>query len=162
GCGYGIMTARLALARRELRLLALDSDPRKVEVARAALGRDLGVELVCADLRDPAAAEGPVDAGTCIDRLHSRDPPAQRALLGALVARLRPGGVLLLRDGTRDARAHGATDRGERFARRIGFTRAGSGLFFPTEDELRASLDACGVAVESTHPELGRGSDLTL
>src|SRR5690606_13420172 len=97
GCGYGIMTARLALARRELRLLALDSDPRKVEVARAALGRDLGVELVCADLRDPAAAEGPFDAVTCIDLLHYWDPPAQRALLGALVARLRPGGVLLLR-----------------------------------------------------------------
>jgi SAM-dependent methyltransferase len=116
GCGQGVLLALLVAAREQHRagrwpaewpapplrftLRGIDSLSSGVRRARAALGSDAEIEV--ADLRD--ARLPPSDVVALLDVIHYLDEPAQARLLGAIVAALPPGGLLLMRVGDAAAR----------------------------------------------------------
>jgi len=158
GCGYGIMTARMLLAQPGQRLLGIDSDERKLTVARHALRRFPGAAFRRADLRE--ADLGSPDLVVLVDVLHYWPEAEQSAILQRLVDALEPGGELLFREGCSDLGGHGWVFRGEAWARRIGFTRAGTGLFFRTRAGWLTLMKSCGLDVERTLPDAGAGSNV--
>jgi 1-acyl-sn-glycerol-3-phosphate acyltransferase len=160
GGGFGLMTARIALAYPEREVTYVDLDQRKLAIARAAIGDGYGVGFVAADLRQ--ALLGTYQWVLAVDVLHYWGDATQREILTRLARALAPGGRLVFRDGCSDARAHRLTSAWERFALAVGFTRNHGGLWFNTAGEWRALVEECGLAVESVRPDLGSMSNLVL
>ncbi len=123
GCGIGYSTAWLAdAAGTGATVIAIDSDPNHVEVARSAwarLGFQAEVTFVVGEVAEVLPTlEGPVDA-IHDDAWFASAPPHLERMLGLL----RPGGVLtmpnwfLLVDALRgEARNDWATFAGARWA----------------------------------------------
>ncbi len=144
GCGEGYLLALVAALRPGWSLHGLDHDPRRVASARAALGDEVALQV-----GDARAVDLPVcDVVTCLDVLHYQEPAAQDALLRRLYACLRPGGMLLVRDGVA---GEGWRSRwlawSEKLAVVLGRHR-GDGVFLRTRAQLRAALAALGCRVE--------------
>jgi SAM-dependent methyltransferase len=97
GCGGGDVTLELARRARGGRIVGLDLDEAKLEIARTE-AREAGVDNVeyrCEDLRN-------AELGTGYDLVHARfvlshlvDP---QAAVDRLVEALRPGGLLVVTD----------------------------------------------------------------
>jgi hypothetical protein len=162
GCGYGIMTARLAMAFPAREIVALDPDERKLAVARAALDGRAAVRFLAEDVRayaDPAPCEWVL----LVDVLHYWDEAAQGEILRSVHGRMGPGSRLVFRDGCAGAgTGNRIVHAAEALARATGFTRMSGRMLFHTEDGWRRLLSACGFRVESSHPELGLLSNLVL
>ncbi|RMG07968.1 MAG: class I SAM-dependent methyltransferase, partial [Planctomycetota bacterium] len=160
GCGLGLASARLALYDPRRTIRGLDHDPRKVALARAALGETTGARFELGDAF--TAPLGRPEVVLLIDVLHYWPYEEQDRLLARCAEALPAGGRLVLREGTLDAPGHRWVAWGERLALSLGFTRGGAGLFFDTEEGLRARVRRAGFAVRSAHPELGLGSNTVL
>lgn len=143
GCGEGYLLAVAAAIQPDLDLLGVDHDPRRLAVGRRALP---GVRFEAIDARTWEAPEADVFA--LIDVLHYQPPSQQDALLGRLAARLRPGGLLLVREGGDDA---GWRSRWlacvERAMVALGRHR-GDGVFFRPSSAIADELRALGLEVE--------------
>jgi 2-polyprenyl-3-methyl-5-hydroxy-6-metoxy-1,4-benzoquinol methylase len=95
GCGEGLLGLYLRLGGKKLKILGVDHDATRIERAqRAAVGLD-DLDFRVGDAR---SVEGSFDVITLIDVLHYLPTEVQGALLARLVAMLRPGGHLYLRD----------------------------------------------------------------
>ncbi|MBN1443967.1 MAG: 1-acyl-sn-glycerol-3-phosphate acyltransferase, partial [Planctomycetes bacterium] len=161
GCGYGILTARLALAFPRRQILAVDADECKIEVARAVLSECPGARLEAGDVREVDIGEPRL--ALLVDVLHYWPEEAQRSIVERLAAAMPQGARLIFRDGCRDAgRSHRWVHAGERLAGRIGFTRFEGGLHFRSEAEWAGLLQECGFAIEERRPDLGLLSNLVL
>jgi predicted exporter len=160
GAGYGIMTARLALAAPACRVRAIEFDARKLGVARAALAECPNVEWVAGDVREVDL--GRPDGALVVDLLHYWPADVQQALLARIVDALPVGGRLLFRDGCADTKAHVLVHAAEACARWTGFTRAGGKFSFRTREGWRSLLTESGLVVEEERSELGLFSNLVL
>lgn len=98
GCGQGLLLALLHEAKTRLSLHGIDAHPRRVDIARRALGADAVLEQ--RDLRELAFPR-PCAAVALIDVLLYLPEP-ERVLRAAADA-LAPGGVLLVREPDADA-----------------------------------------------------------
>ena len=97
GCGGGDVTLELARRAREGRVVGLDLDEAKLEIARAearAAGVD-NVEYRCGDLRSAELGAGYDVVHVRFVLSHLVDP---QAAVDRLVGLLRPGGVLVVTD----------------------------------------------------------------
>ncbi|MCA8954781.1 MAG: 1-acyl-sn-glycerol-3-phosphate acyltransferase, partial [Planctomycetes bacterium] len=160
GCGYGLMTARLALWYPERAITAVDCDAEKVCRARTALGEGQRVDWVTADLR---TAELPAaDVVLAVDVLHYWDEAGQRAILQRLVSAMRPGARLVFRDGCRGESGSGWVAALERFAIASRFTRGQRGLSFRSREGWVALLQECGLEVVEVRPDLGALANVVL
>src|SRR6185503_4758224 len=162
GCGYGIMTARLASAHPGRAIVALDPDERKLAVAKSVLGGGFAVRFLRDDIR--AYADGAdFECVTLVDVLHYWDEPAQREILRAVRTRMGRGSHLVFRDGCAGPRTgNWLVHAAEALARLTGFTRMPGKMLFHGEEKWRRLLGECGFRVESAHPELGLLSNLVL
>ncbi len=161
GCGYGVMTARLATAAPRRALTALDPDERKLRAARAALGPDFPVRFLAEDVRQHDTA--PYREVLLVDVLHYWSEDEQRAILAHLRSGMNEGTKLLFRDGCRTPGArHWLVAGAEALAVATGFTRGHGGFTFHTEDGWTALLASAGFRVRSRHPDLGVFSNLVL
>lgn len=144
GCGEGYLLALAAETVGGLTLHGFDHDPRRLASAEAALV-GLDATLWCADAREvelPAA-----DAICALDVLHYQPPADQDAILARLAAALKPGGVLLVRDGRSDGGWRSQlTALSERAAIAIG-RHKGEGVHFRPQAELEGALRALGLDV---------------
>ena len=162
GCGYGIMTARLASAYPEREIVALDPDGRKLDAARNALGNRFAVRFLREDIRAHVSSSS-YEWVCLVDVLHYWDEAAQREILACLRARMSASSRLLFRDGCAGPGTRNWIVRGaESLALLSGFTRASGKLNFHSEEVWRRLLGECGFSVESAHPELGLFSNLVL
>jgi hypothetical protein len=152
------MLARLQAIRPQRRLFAVDLDPRKLAVARQAIGP--GPIYLATDLRNLPGLR--VQTALLIDVLHYWPLAEQQTILAAVAACLPRGGRLVFRDGCHGNPGHGLVQWGEALARRSGFTRAGSGLWFRTGTEWQELLGAAGFALVEQRPDLGRSSNSVL
>ncbi len=94
GCGFGMLSALLAVQAPGRELLGLDVDAAKVGRARRLFG-DLA-RFECADFARMPPGLPRADAVVIWDVLHHVAEPA--ALLGWAARNLKPGGVLLLKE----------------------------------------------------------------
>ncbi|MFD9123738.1 class I SAM-dependent methyltransferase [Kitasatospora sp. NPDC059571] len=96
GCGTGSLT--LLLARAGHRVTGVDLAPRMVEQARAKLAAaGLSARLLTGDAAEPPVGEGRFDVVLARHLLWTLPDPG--AALDAWLARLRPGGRLVLVEG---------------------------------------------------------------
>lgn len=94
-CGYGRDVAAL-IAEVDADVLAVDPSRVAVEMARAQLPADAGVEVRCCGYADVDEAEGPFDV-VMVSALYQLLRPTDRGALREAVGRLlAPGGLLLL------------------------------------------------------------------
>ena len=139
GCGVGL----LAFYLRERGVLAhvsgCDIDRRKIaEAKRVSGGTYDATEFFEHDLRNPL----PPFSGNVVlfDVLHYLAPARQGTLLGELAACVAPGGMLLIRDCSRDDSARfWMTYLGEKFAQTISWN-VGVPLHFPTREAINAAF----------------------
>lgn len=147
GCGYGPLTYLLHWSAPGRRLLGVDHDADKVAVAGHGLLRGPHLRFEQADLRsyDPPAA----DAYLLKDVLHYLPTARQEALLAHCAGALRPGGVIVVRDGfTGDAQRHARTRWTERFSTGLGFNKATAPLTFMARHDLERMATTHGLRLE--------------
>jgi SAM-dependent methyltransferase len=141
GCGRGQLALLLLDLGRATSVLGIDSDARKIEVARAA-GPE--AEFRVADLAQielPAA-----DTILLIDVLHYLPPAEQDALLNSASRALAPGGRLLVRELDAEPSARSAMTRFyEWFVRRIGLNMGRATAYRPASD-FTELLERAGLA----------------
>ena len=96
GCGDGRL-ARLALdARPQLRrVVAVDTSPPMLELARANLGVDERVTIEVHDLNDPISALATFDAVVSGFAIHHLADERKRTLFAEIAGVLNPGGVFV-------------------------------------------------------------------
>lgn len=115
GSGLGLLAARLAVGRPECRVLVVEPDPDRVELARALLGSLRNVEVRA------GALEGDLDDRfdhvLSVEELRSRSVEERGRLLVAIERVLLPDGRLLLR-------ACGELTELHHHLRRVGFAAA--------------------------------------
>jgi len=100
GCGAGSAFAEIAARFRPERIVAVDIDPRQLELARqSAATCDCAIELQRADLRRLDLRSESIDLVVCHQVLHHASD--QEGVLAELYRVLRPGGLLLVAESCR-------------------------------------------------------------
>lgn len=156
GCGLGMLPIALAEAGKGRLLRGLDWDAEKISVGQNAAADLPHVRIERADIHHSELP--PSDVISLIDVLHYYEPAQQDAFLRRVVASLRPGGSLLIRE-TDPARRGGAglTRFVERAAVRLGWNLGPKVTYRPIS-ELSSLLTSLGLAVDvvelaaTTHP----------
>lgn len=157
GTGLGMLPVLLGVLPGGRRALGLDWDGEKLQAGRHAAAGLAGVELREGDARSTELP--PCDVVTLVDVLHYYEAAEQRAILERAAAALRPGGLLLVREG--DARRRGGagfTRAVEELAVRIGWNRGDGRTKFRAADSLASELESLGLRVRveplaaRTHP----------
>ena len=143
GTGLGHLPILLVSRGLARQAIGVDWDAAKIASGQRASAGLEGVTLLEGDVR--SCEVRPSDLVLLIDVLHYYPPDEQRALIARAAAALRPGGLLLIRETDRDARSH-LTRALEHIAVRCGWNR-GPGLSYRTAAELRAELEAAGLAI---------------
>ncbi len=147
GCGYGPLTYLLHWSAPERRLLGVDHDAGKVAVAAHSMLRGENLRFEQADLLTwcPPSA----DAYVLKDVLHYLPMPRQAELLRSCAEVLRPGGVIVVRDGfTGDVQRHALTRWTERFSTGLGFNRAAASLTFMAREDLERMAATFGLRLQ--------------
>lgn len=145
GTGLGMLPVLLGVLDEGRSALGVEWDRDKARAGQAAAE---GLPGIAIEEGDIFSFEIPAcDVITLVDVLHYHPPEAQRALLERCHAALRPGGLLLVREGDRE-RAGGArvTRLLERVVTRLGWNRGPAVRFRPIA-ELKGELEALGLAV---------------
>ncbi len=99
GCGGGLLLGLLAAAGRIGGGIGFDTSVPAVELARGMAGRSFPGRLDFEALAvQDSWPEGTFDVVTAIDVLHHVPPSAQAGVVAQAAAKVRPGGLLLVKD----------------------------------------------------------------
>ena len=96
GCGHGLLSMYLALGSTARDVVGTDVDGDKIRAAQRAA--DGLANLTFAPAAPGELPEGTWDAICVVDVLYLIDRQGERALLGAAAERLRPGGILVVKE----------------------------------------------------------------
>lgn len=138
GCGYGFMSYVLQFASPRREIIGYDYDEEKIAVANHCFSRNENIYFLKADINQ--VHPGPADAVILSDVLHYLQPDEQESLIQKSMDALRPGGILLIREGDRDLRKrHESTKMTEFFSTRFfAFNKtAGHPLYFLSGKTIR-------------------------
>ena len=142
GAGRGQFGLLLLEAGLASGVEGFDSDERKVIAAARAAAGEAHFEHVRIQCRELPAA----DSVLLIDVLHYLPPAEQERLLQRIVASLKPGGRVLIRETDAGSPLKSWWARSaERIAGRVGINRS-DGLSFLTGDHLQQMLRAVGLS----------------
>lgn len=147
GCGIGLLGQYLHARGAVTRYLGVDSDMRKIEAGNRAL-RLSGLDGVLQLCHTDGVRQQPIRGHVALlDVLHYLPREGQRALLENAVAHVAPGGRLVIRSVLRERSWRYAFTRvSEFFLSASGWMRVGA-QHYPSAEELRAQLEAAGLAV---------------
>ena len=136
GCGYGPLAFMLSMLSEKRRILGVDYDSEKIAVAEHGFLRNERIRFVCADAAEYDFPEA--DVFILNDVLHYLDYEAQERLLERCIARLAPGGLMIVRDGDASkTERQRVTELTERISTRIvGFNKTQGELCFTSTDRL--------------------------
>lgn len=134
GCGYGMLDYMLVMMSDGRTVLGIDYDADKVAVARHAWLKRDNIRFEHGDALVFPLPDS--DAFVLSDMLHYLSAGQQQKVLERCVARLRPGGMLLIRDGNADdVHRHQLTRLTEWFSTRLlRFNQVSGGLHFVSDD----------------------------
>jgi SAM-dependent methyltransferase len=96
GCGYGLLANYLALVSEQRRILGVDADERRIQIARATIGDRGNITFACEDAARLSLP--PVHGAVMTDFLHHLRLPVQRQVLQTVASAMVPGAVLLIRE----------------------------------------------------------------
>jgi len=161
GCGYGMATHWLSCFTDTRTFLGVDYDEEKIRVARRTAPEHPRIQFQDGDVLNfdyPAC-----DAVLLLDVLHYWQPEKQQTILDKARRALRPGGVLILRDGARaESDAHRRVHFFEKLATRVGHNRTQEGLHFQTLAQIEAMLRRAGFTSWELKREAGNDSNVML
>ena len=146
GCGEGYLMAYTREVKPLIRLMGVDIDRRRLDVARLALGDEPNLEICEGDIREVDLP--PSNVVTVLDVLHYLPVADQDAALDRLARVLEPGGLLLIRDADASQGIRSRiTEICERIAVGVG-RHKGIGVHMRPAEDTRARLTAAGLDVE--------------
>ncbi len=153
GCGYGFMSWLLHFAGPERDITGFDYDEEKIDVANHCFSLDERIRFIEADISRVRleSSEGIILA----DSLHYLEPEKQVMLLEQCMDKLKPGGVMVIRDGDRDMKErHKGTRRSEFFSTRFfGFNKmVHKKLFFLSGNTIREMAAHKNMACRTIDP----------
>lgn len=98
GCGYGQMSFMLGILSSDRKVIGIDYDNDKIEIARHSfLSKKTNVNFICADMRNVEIPQS--DVVFFNDSLHYIDANEQKNVLSKAVVSLNSGGMIIVRDG---------------------------------------------------------------
>ena len=100
GCGYGFMSYMLQFTASGRDITGYDFDEEKIALANHCFSRNEMIRFIHADINQLQTVRA--DAIILSDVLHYLQTDKQESLIEKCMDDLRPGGVLLIRDGDRD------------------------------------------------------------
>ncbi len=148
GCGHGLFACVLREASPTRRVLGIDLDPRKVEVARGAIQDTQWLRFEVGDIVESAPPK--CDAVTIVDVLYLLPFDAQEQVLRNAASALGEGAPLIVKAQERklDPR-YALTYAQEIVTVSLGFTRGGRERFyFPSREQALAMFDRAGFVVD--------------
>jgi SAM-dependent methyltransferase len=161
GCGYGLISLILALKSAGRRVIGVDRDARKIEVARRAAGRVGNASFLLQDFRTWQPV--PADCVLLVDVLHYWRPEGQEEIIASACGCLGAGGMVILREGCRSKSwGHRMVHWGEVFTTWTAQNRAGDGLYFQPEGFYTDVFSSHGLRITKRIKELGPGSNVVL
>ncbi len=148
GCGYGAMSYMLSMLSDERTILGVDYDEQKIALADHSFLKNDRISFVSGDIRSvelPAA-----DAFIISDVLHYINSAEQRAVILRCLQSLRPGGLLVIRDGDSSlADRHANTVESERWSTEImKFNKSDGELCFLSREGVERIARECGADVK--------------
>ena len=148
GCGHGLFACVLRESSPTRRVLGIDLDARKIEVARSAIQDTTWLRFEVGDI----AADAPpkCDAVTIVDVLYLLPFDVQEQVLRNAASALGEGGPLIVKAQERrtDPR-YAVTYLQEMITVSLGFTRGGrERFFFPSRAEAVAMFERAGFIVD--------------
>lgn len=153
GCGHGLLVALLAVDRPDRTVVGVDPDPRKIDWAKASVGKLPNVALEVATVEQLAArAPGSFDGAVVCDVLYLLPQDAWRGFLSSVHALLKPGGRLLLKEAEADGswRYLKCVAQERLMVQLLRRTRSSGGLGFVPRAELGRCLGDAGLEVLET------------
>lgn len=159
GCGHGVLVALLAVGSPRRHVVGIDPDERKIDWARASVGRLPNVELRACTIETLAAERaGEFDSVLVADVLYLLSAAAWRPFLAAAHDLLRPGGRLVLKEAEDDGswRVKKALFQEQLMVRMLRRTHSSGAVGFAPRATLEAAVRTAGFRVEEVVP-LARG-----
>lgn len=148
GCGHGLFACVLRESSLNRRVLGIDLDPRKIEVARGAIQDTQWLRFEVGDIVQEVPPK--CDAVTIVDVLYLLSFEQQEQVLRNAATALGEGGPLIVKAQERrlDPR-YALTYAQELVTVSLGFTRGGRERFyFPTREEALAMFERAGFVVD--------------
>ena len=158
GCGHGLVSAYLALSSHDRDVTGVDIDARKIAVASHAQSHadPDSAHLQFHHVGPGELPPGPWDAIVIVDVLYLLDRPAERALLDECVARLAPGGLLVVKETDISPRwKHWVAKAQEVVSTKLLRITAGSSLSFTPIAEIADHLRTRGLDVTTRRVDKG-------
>jgi 1-acyl-sn-glycerol-3-phosphate acyltransferase len=148
GCGYGFLSYMLSFVSDKRKILGIDHDADKIEMANHCISNHGGVKFVTAD-----ATLYPFDNTDVFilsDVLHYLPVQKQEDLLLVCLDKLNPGGRIIIRDADKDLeKRHLGTRYTEFFSTRSGFNKTSQKkLFFFSGNMIRQFATRHNLALE--------------
>ena len=136
GCGYGFMSQALAFSAPNRKILGVDYDHGKIEVAQNCPVIPKNLEFECGDVID--FSDKPANAFIISDVLHYLEKTEQEQVLNNLSKNLLPEGMIVIRDGDASLKKrHRGSVLTEVFSTRSGFNKTRNELNFISSDFIR-------------------------
>ncbi len=141
GCGYGFLSLMLGFMGKEREILGIDYDEEKINIAANCISKSEKIQFQHADVTQFNFE--PADAFVINDILHYLQPEQQVILIEKCVNNLRPGGVMIIRDGDADKKQrHLGTRYTEFFSTNSGFNKTKEdGLHFTSANLIKSTLE---------------------
>ena len=144
GCGHGLFSNLLKEVSPTRRVLGLDFDGRKIEVARSTIRDREGLRFEVADIT--ASPPPRCDAVVIIDVLYLFPLEAQEAVLRHAASALSENAPVIVKAQERSlGPRYALTYAQEMMSVSLGLTRGGRGLHFPSRDESLDMFRRCGL-----------------
>ncbi len=148
GCGYGLFSCLLREASPGRRVLGIDLDPRKVDVARGAIRDTQWLRFEVGDILTVPPPR--CDAVVIVDVLYLLSAEAQEQVLHNAASALSENGPLIVKAQERALDPRYALTYGQELITvSLGLTRGGGRRFhFPSREESLAMFERAGFAVD--------------
>ncbi len=123
GCGYGMISYMLSFTSEERKILGLDYDNDKIELANNCISKNDRISFVAADAVN---YNYPIsDVFLLSDVLHYMPEDKQDQLLSSCAGKLKQGGIIIIRDADKDLeKRHFWTRYTEFFSTRFGYNKS--------------------------------------
>ncbi len=151
GCGYGYITYMLMMTSDERELTGVDFDEEKIVIAQNGYLKNNRIEFIHDDVSTfPITPHEGILLG---DVLHYLQPDKQKLVLQKCMENLKPGGILLIREGIRELEdRHKRTRLTEFFSTRVmNFNKTGNDnklLWFVSAEQIRKLAEKENLSVE--------------